>query len=170
MSARLVKFCAVNGQPIEQSCVAQGTPYEMYVRRNVILLHRAGWCAREIESFFRGRPCLSTIYRFVAAYEADVFKRVPEPLPHTNGNARTLSAMDAWVLWVAKNCMRTLSGRSCVQLLSIATGRNVSRSTVSRELVHRLGMSRMKMTNLSTRRDEAQRTNWFCNGPFHHEC
>ena len=152
--------------PPFELCAPVGVPYEMYIRRNVIMLHEAGWDAREISTFFHNRPSVPTVYRYVSEYESDSEHRVPEPLPRSNGRRCILTEGQAFVLWVAKNCMRTLSGRNCVRFLEVSAGVSVSRSTISRELVHRLGMSRQRLTSHSNKRDEEQRTSWWTAGPF----
>ena len=119
----------------------EGIPYPQHVRGNVITLYQHGWCPEEIARFFHYRPTISTVYRYIAEYEADPEHRVPRPVQQSNGPSPKLSKGEAYVLWIAKNCMRTLSGRNCVSFLATATGTSVSRSTISKELVHRLGMS-----------------------------
>jgi transposase len=120
------------------------------------MLYLAGWDAREISIFFHNRPSVATVYRYVFEYQSDPEYRVPEPLSRSNGRRCILSEGRPFVLLVSKNCMQTLSGRNCVQFLDVSAGISVSRSTISRELVHRLGMTWQCLTSQSSKRDEEQ--------------
>ena len=142
-----------------------GLPYESYVRKNVISLYDAGMSAEGIAEYFHGRPCLSTIRTWISRYKSN--GQIPEPLPLRNGRSPTLSEEDAYALWLFKNSVRTASGRVCQHFIELACGKQISRSTISKEIVRRLGLTRNKIQNISNRRDEQQRVNWWSNGPFH---
>ena len=59
-----------------------------------------------------------------------------------------------------------MPGAALRHYLQLASGTTVSEATVSRELTYRLGMTRKLMHNISDKRDEHDRTMFWCSSPL----
>ena len=145
--------------------VHRGLAYEPYMRDNVIRLHCAGWSNASIAEYFHQRPCERTVQEWVQRFKEAPHLGAPAPLPKP-GPAPMLSQRDAYGLWAAKCAMPTLSIGAAQQFIFLLSGKFPSPSTVSREVVQRLCMSRKLLTHVSTNRDEDDRTAFWTRGPL----
>jgi len=143
-----------------------GIPYQPHVRQNVILLHRFGLSNEAIALSFNNRPCERTVQEWVQRFRSDPLHRVPEPRALLGGMPM-LSQEAAYGLWVLKCAMPTLSAEAAQQYFALVYDKMPSSATISRELKHRLAMSRTKVHNVSENRNEADRTDFWTNPTTH---
>jgi hypothetical protein len=144
-----------------------GVAYPPYVRENVIRLHQRGDAAESIAAFFNGRPCVRTVAEWISRYKKAPHLGPPRPLPKP-GPLTILSQEDAYCLFILKCAMPTTSHESAQQFFALL-GKFPSISTISREVTHRLAMSRKRVEHVSERRDEDDRVAFQCNTPLHED-
>jgi len=135
-------------------------PYPNYTRHNV-----ATSLGSVSERARRDNVSESFVYRLDREMKANGGDWRRRASSKSLGSPRKLKPREAGLLLWQKCILRTASLADAQKLLKLATGKTVSKSTVSREW-KRLGLTAKRVERISSRRDESDRVAYWSNGPL----
>mmetsp|Transcript_40424 Transcript_40424/g.92804 ORF Transcript_40424/g.92804 Transcript_40424/m.92804 type:complete len:352 (+) Transcript_40424:147-1202(+) len=141
-----------------------GVPFPQWVRERVLELSAQGLKSPAIADALAPLGPKERAVRDIIAAERDEQRRTAKP--HTNGHAPMLLPHEARDLYLYQSGDVAATNKQKAAFIEATTGKVVSSSLVSKEIVHRLNFTYKKINNHSNKRVESDRVDWFANGPW----